>query len=270
VNLIKKRSFSENLEENLKKSMMNYTTKRYIRLSVLFGLLISFAVMIFTFILSLKAKFPIYFVIVPGIIFFVFAFLIIISLPKFAIRNKQATLESDLLYSARHLLIKIESGGSLINSIESVSKLKTKSSVYFKQLIFDVSMGMSIEKAIAKAIEYSPSENFSRILEEIKTSLKTGADLKDTLKSSIKDITKNHLIQIQEYGKKLNPMSMFYMIIGTILPAMGTAMLVVVSSLKLIPIVVDLKILLVLSCMLLVVQIFFILAFRSLKPAVVE
>jgi hypothetical protein len=127
-------------------------------------------------------------------------------------------------------------------------------------------MGMRLENAIDKAIEYSPSKAYVKLLTEIKTSLKTGADLQNTLKNTLEDITKEHLIHIQEYGKKLNPMTMFYMIIGTILPSLGTAMLIVASSM--INIEIGFAILGFVLFVLLMLQIFFVISFRSLKPEV--
>jgi pilus assembly protein TadC len=186
------------------------------------------------------------------------------------LNSRKALLESDLLYSIRHLLLSLESGTALINSLESVSKLNTKSSIFFKELVFDISLGIPIEEALTKAIEYSPSKAYTKILLEISTSLETGADLQKTLKNSLEDITKNHLILIKEYGKKLNPMSMFYMMIGTIMPSLGTAGLIVASSLLPGIFVIDLRILLAITFLLLILQLFFVLAFRSLKPAVME
>ena len=200
------------------------------------------------------------------VVVLVFSNLLLRYLPVMKLNGKKAVLESDLLYSVRHLLLKLESGSALLNSLESVSELKTKSSSYFRQLLFDVEMGLPLEDAIEKAIEYSPSKAYTKLLIEIKTSLKTGANLQTTLKNTLEDITKEHLIHIQEYGKKLNPMSMFYMIIGAILPSLGTAMLIVASSMM--SIEVNFGLLGFVLFVLLMLQIFFVISFRSLKPEV--
>jgi pilus assembly protein TadC len=209
---------------------------------------------------------PVYY---SGFVFlfiFLSSFVIFRNIPLLKLNKKKAYVESDLLYSIRHFLLKLESGSALLNSLESVSKLNTKSSFYFKQLLFDVSMGMPLENAIERAVEYSPSKAYTKFLNEIKTSLKTGADLQNTLRNTLDDITKEHLIHIQEYGKKLNPMTMFYMIIGTILPSLGTAILIVGSSM--INIEVGFWILGSVLFVLLMLQIFFVISFRSLKPEV--
>ncbi|MBN2368317.1 type II secretion system F family protein [Candidatus Woesearchaeota archaeon] len=265
----KKLTFLERLEDNLKKSQMGYDANKYMGMSIVFSLIIAGTMAGFTFALALKNNSGIGNAIIIFIVFFAISFFMILQIPSFGIKNKKALLESDLLYSARHLVLKLEAGSSLINSFESVSKLKTNSSVYFKELMYDISLGATVEDAIRKAIEYSPSKAYIKILEEIKSSLRTGSDIQKTLRSTLDDITKQHLIQIEEYGKKLNPMSMFYMIIGTILPSLGTSMLVVASSLGLLGIILYKWMFIAMALVVFAMQIFFILAFKSLKPAVI-
>ncbi len=262
--------FSKQFEETLKKAQLGYDIEKFSNLVFIFSFVGSIILTGFTLLFVIKLSLPYYSLGVVFVISFILLFLLIKSIPTFAVQNKRAELESDLLYSTRHLLLKLESGSSLLNALESVSKLKTKSSMFFKEIMYDVSLGMPTENALEKAIEYSPSKAFTKIMEEIQTSLSTGVDLQKTLKSTLKDVTKQHLIAIQEYGKKLNPMSMFYMIIGTIVPSLGTSMIVVATSLLPGAIIIDRRILMFIAALLLVIQIFFILGFKSLKPMVIE
>jgi Flp pilus assembly protein TadB len=262
--------YSDELEDTLKRARMNYTSGSFLRICIIFSTLVAFVFTGLVFILSLRLSFSAIYFPVVFLATFTLVFLLVKSIPFFNLQNKKAFLEADILYSGRHLLLKLESGSSLVNSIESVSKLKTNSSLYFKELMYDISLGMPVEDALSKSSEISPSAAYSKLLEEIRTSMKTGADINKTLKTTIEDVTKKHLILIQEYGKKLNPMSMFYMIFGTILPSLGTAMLVVISSFLPGMIIIDKRILLGMAVFVFFAQIFFVLAFKSLKPMVVE
>lgn len=253
-------------EEIYKKAEPSGNLKKFISMTFFLSLIASILISGLVFAILLFNNKPIYY---AGILFgimFLLSNMLLRYIPVLKLNSKKAYLESDLLYSVRHFLLKLESGSALLNSLESVSKLNTKSSSYFKQLLFDVEMGLPLEEAIDKAIEYSPSKAYMKLLTEIKTSLKTGADLQNTLKNTLEDITKEHLIHIQEYGKKLNPMSMFYMIIGAILPSLGTAMLIVASSMMNINI--NFALLAFVLFVLLMLQIFFVISFRSLKPEV--
>ncbi len=264
------RLFSEEFEKVLKKSHIGYDVEKFTRLILISSVIGAILLTVFFFFIFTQLNLEYYFL---GIIFlfsFLAFFFLVKLIPTFSLQSKKAMLESDLLYSTRHLLLKLESGSSLVNSLESVSELSTSSAVFFKEIVFDITMGVPVEDVVDKAIEYSPSKAYTKILEEIQNSLKTGADIQKSLKSTLEDITKQHLIQIEAYGKKLNPMSMFYMIIGTIVPSLGTAMLVVASSLLPGAIIIDKRILLFLAMVVLVIQIFFILGFKSLKPGVME
>jgi len=262
--------FSKQFEETLKKAQLGYDIEKFTKLILTFSFVGSVLLTLFGLLIVIQLSLPYYVLGGVFVISFILLFLLIKLIPSFGVQNKRAKLESDLLYSTRHLLLKLESGSSLLNALESVSKLRTNSSIFFKEIMYDISLGMPTENALEKAIEYSPSKAFTKIMEEIQTSLSTGADLQKTLKSTLKDVTKQHLISIQEYGKKLNPMSMFYMIIGTIVPSLGTAMIVVATSLLPGAIIIDRRILMFIAALLLVIQIFFILGFKSLKPMVIE
>lgn len=257
-------------ESTIKKAQIGFSSRKFFQINSVASIIIAIGLAIYTFLLFFKAETPLFYLIVTFVIAFFISYILINSIPRFAVKNKKIKLESDLLYSARHLLLKLQSGSSLINAIESVSMLKTNSGLYFKEIVFDISMGVPLEDALEKAIEYSPSKAYTKFVEEINNSLMTGADIQKALKATLEETTRQHLIQIQEYGRKLNPMTMFYMIIGTILPSLGTAMLVVATSLLQRRIIIDSTILLPLAFVLLVVQIFFILGFKSLKPAVME
>ncbi|MEM3373857.1 MAG: type II secretion system F family protein [Candidatus Woesearchaeota archaeon] len=262
--------FSKNFEETIKKAKIDYNIEKFVKITYFFSFIIALSFTSFGFFLYLNRPFPLYYLALIFFISFIFVFNFIKLLPNFSLENRKAMLESDLLYSARHLLLKLESGSSLVNALESVSKLKTNSSYYFKELIYDIDLGMPLEDAIKKSIELSPSKAYSKLMEEILSALRTGSEIKHTLKETLKDITKEHLIQIQEYGKKLNPATMFYLIIGTILPSLGTALLVVATSFMPGIIIINMKVLLALAFIVFVVQLFFILLFKSLKPMVME
>ena len=50
------------------------------------------------------------------------------------------------------------------------------------------------------------------------------------LSSVFDQIVREQQIAVKEYGRKLNPMAMFYMLIAIIVPSLGTIMLVVMTT----------------------------------------
>lgn len=264
-----------NLELTLRKagkkeSPQEYTNK-YSKYSLLFAFLFSAFFLIVILEGINNRGWPTFSLIFLVPLFFAlfFAFLLMFfSVLRLTIFNRRYELESDLLYSSRYLLLKLESGAPLLNVLIDVSNLHTNSSKFFREIVSDIYLGTSIEEAVGLAIKYSPSPAYTKILEEIKNSLKTGADIEKSMKSTLESLTKEHLIQIKAYGKKLSPVSMMYMIIGTILPALGSAMIVVATGFIELPLKTSSTMLVFLVLVLLITQFFFILLFKALKPQV--
>jgi pilus assembly protein TadC len=240
--------------------------------AILFAILVTLIASIFVIEGTLKRGWtPLSYLVLP-IVFFLLLFFftnLLMMAPNSAIKKRKIELESDLLYSARFLLLKMESGSPLLNALIDVSNLHTKSSKFFKEIVTDIYLGTPLEDAIEQAKEHSPSKSYSKVLEEVQNSLRTGADLERSLKSTLDEITKAHVLAIKEYGKKLSPLSMFYMILGTIVPSLGSALLLIGLG-TMSPGASIWTIFVFLLLVLAIVQVFFIMFFKALKPSVMN
>lgn len=199
-------------------------------------------------------------------ILFLFFFWFMMHTPDVYIRKRQREIEKDILFAGRFILVKIESGEPFFNALIDASRVHGAAGKYFKEIVDEVNLGTPIEKALDNAIEYSPSENFRRILMQVNNSLKTGIDVADTLRSILKQITDEQIIAIKEYGKKLNSLAMFYMLIGVVVPALGVTMFIVISSF--LSIQLKFRYLLFVAFILMFVQFIFISLFKSIRPMV--
>lgn len=255
-----------NLHILLKQAHIKETPEQFIKKTLILSVLFAFILNIPVFFIFLKEKIVI-FSFLTFFFFFLLGFFFFFSIPKFSQKKKQKEVESDLLYSGRYFLLKIESGQPLINSLIEVSATDTKSAKYFNEIVKDIYLGKPIEEAIEYAVKYTPSPFFKKLLEQLKNALETGADVKRSLKSIMDEITDQRIVDIQTYGKKLAPLAMFYMIIGTIVPSLGAAMIVVGSSF--INLKITLGVLLALVGALIIIQYFFLLLFKTIRPTVV-
>jgi hypothetical protein len=96
--------------------------------------------------------------------------------------------------------------------------------------------------------------------------LQLGIDVTKPLESVLEEITREEELEIKKYGKKLNTLVIFYMLAAVILPSLGVAMFIVISSFINFPI--DLNGLLVLVFFIVVLQFIFITLFKSIRPMV--
>jgi flagellar protein FlaJ len=200
----------------------------------------------------------------PILLFVMFAYLL--KMPDLLIIKKEKEINKEIVFAGRFLIIELESGIALYNAIENVIKSYTIVGKYFREIIDDIDIGTPIEDALNRAIEYTPSSDFRKMLWQMLNSIKTGSDITESLKGVIDQITKRQIIEIKKYGKKLNPLAMFYMMIAVIIPSIGTTMMIVLSTF--ISIDISLSVLIILALALGFVQFMFVSIVRTSRPAV--
>ena len=185
-----------------------------------------------------------------------------------AILKRGKDIDREVLFAGRYLLIKLNSGQPLINAIIDASKSFGVANKYFKEIVKDIELGTPLEEALNKAAVYSASERFRKILYNMNNAIKIGIDVTKSLGSILDEIAEEQLIEIQRYGKKLNSMTMFYMLIGIILPSLGMTMAVVILSL--LPNTGGLAnaIFWVFGILVLIIQLTFVFIFKGARPNV--
>ncbi len=139
-------------------------------------------------------------------------------------------IDKEVLFAGRFLLIKLNSGQPLINAIFEASQSWGVANKYFKEIVRDIELGTPLEQSLENAAKNSASEKFRRILYQISGAIKTGVDVTRTLTSILDEISDEQFIEIQRYGKKLNSITMFYMLLAIILPSLGMTMAVVMMG----------------------------------------
>ena len=204
------------------------------------------------------------FFIVP--IMFIIMFFYMIRLPDVRISKKEKDISKEIVFAGRFLIIELESGVPLYNAMVNVSKNYEVIGRYFKEITDKVDFGTSMEDALNEAVEFIPSNDFRKILWQIINSIRTGSNVAKSLYSVMEQITKDQITEVDKYGKKLNPLAMFYMIIAVILPSLGMTMLIILSSF--IQFELSLTILLALAGFLGFVQFMFIAMVKFSRPAI--
>jgi len=252
----------------LRKAGIRRTAKEYLTLSlVVSGVLGLFIAILFIFATIKKGFQPIpAFLIFLGITFV--GFVIAMLMPRMAINKRKAEVDSDLVYSVRHFLLKLDSGSALLQAFEDVSKLPTISSKYFAEVYYDIKLGMPLKEAVLEAIDYSPSVQFRGIMEKIKNSILTGSNIKKSLRDLMQEMVNEKILDIKKYGKKLSPATMMYMIFGTIAPALGSTMFIIATSFIGGGQYLSKVLLLVMGFLLVMAQISFYFLFSQMRPKV--
>ena len=206
---------------------------------------------------------PVFLLFFPIIFFVMFSYML--KLPDSKILKKEKEVAKEIVFVGRFIIIELESGAPLYNAMTNVSKNFGVTGKYFKEVVDKIDLGTSMEDALNDAVEFVPSNDLRRILWQIINSIRTGSDIAKSLYSVIENITKDQITEINKYGKKLNPLAMFYMMVAVILPSLGVTMLIILSSF--IKFELSLTILMVLAGALAIVQIMFISLVKFSRPA---
>lgn len=163
--------------------------------------------------------------------FFSLFFTYHVYLPKKLIQKRKREIDREVLFAGRYLLVKLHSGMPLLNSLIDASRSYGVANKYFKEIVDDINMGTPLENAIDNAVKYTPSEKFKKILFQIYNAITVGVDVSDALKATLDELTAEQHVEIQKYGKKLNSLSLFYMLIAVVMPSLGVTMLIVIGTL---------------------------------------
>jgi flagellar protein FlaJ len=254
------------LQEELQIARMRKTAQQYIYESIVNAFMFSAAVlflllMLFTKIdISLLWLFPL----IPGT--FAFMIFFFLNIPYVYINQRSKEIDKTVLFAGRYLVVKIQSGEPLFNSLIGVSKSYGATSEVFNEIVQDIHFGAKIEDAIDKAIKNNPNDNLKKILWDISNSIKTGSDMTKTLKSMLESINEQYYTEIESYGRKINSLTLFYMVLAIIVPSLGMTMLAIISSF--VGIVIPMNILYVIIFGVAVLQFMFLSMYKSIRPAV--
>ncbi|MFH1590797.1 MAG: type II secretion system F family protein [archaeon] len=254
------------LKTNIIKAHIRETPEQFVRKSFFAALYMAIGLTVLLFFFFDKMGHPLILLPLISVLIFAVMFILWMNSPKGIIRKREREINKEVLFAGRYLLVKLEGGTPLFNSLIDASKSYGISGKYFKEIVEDINLGVPIEDALERAREFNCSEMFKMILSELLTTLKTGADVVPSLKEVINQITSNQIIEIKEYSKKLNAFMMLYLIIAVVIPSLGMTMFTVIAGFLSIQFTGVLIFLSVFSLVL--IQMFFIMLFKAIRPMV--
>ena len=150
--------------------------------------------------------------------------------PDALIIKRQRKIDYELVFAGRHIVIALKSGLPLFDSLVGITKGYGEVSIEFNKIVEKVTLGTPVSQAIREIAQNNPSKYFVRVVMQIANSLATGADVGNSMEAVLDQIAEEQKIQLKEYGQKLTPFVMFFMIFGIIMPSIGVVLLTVLFS----------------------------------------
>jgi flagellar protein FlaJ len=222
------------LEAALREQGIRENVHDFIQRMLTAAIMIAVVLAVSVFFLLLNVGLPlingIIFAIVIGISAYYIAFGEFLNYPSMRAKTASKNIERDILSAARDMIISLRSGMPLFNAIVAISTGYADASKEFAKVVERVQLGLPLEDAIDQTVSETKSASFKRMMLQASTSIKAGADVIDALESVISQLTEERVIESRRYGQKLNAIAMFYMLFGIILPSMGIAVLVILTT----------------------------------------
>ncbi len=222
------------LKRELRIAHIPKTADQFVKQKIIFSLYFAIgisALVFFGFFGRLKSKPMIIPILVLSLVVsFVFILIFNLQTPKGLISKRKKEIDREVLFTGRYLLVKMDSGSPLFNSLIDASKSFNVSAKYFREIVEEINTGTPLEDAIEIAREYNASEKFKKILWQILAALKTGTEVTNALRSTLKSIANEQMTEIREYGKKLNSLMLFYMVMACIVPSLGVSLFIIIAS----------------------------------------
>lgn len=258
------------LKQSLESSDIPITREDYLAIC-LRGLLFSFVgvfVISSTLLFFLQVKSVILMALGLSVVLSSFVFFLRIMYPNVYGMRRQKDIESNLIPALGDMLVQLNSGVPLYTILINISSEDYGSlSDEFKKAVKKISAGLPQADVLEELGEKNSSLFFRRALWQISNGMRAGSDISIVIKSSINSLNDEQLIQIQNYGNKLNPMIMFYMLASVILPALSITFLTVIASLISLPTQTATLIFIFLFIFVVFLQIMFLGVIRSLRPS---
>ncbi|MCX6818785.1 MAG: type II secretion system F family protein [Candidatus Aenigmarchaeota archaeon] len=225
---------SPGLENLLEQAGLDIDKRDYLGIAMFSAIFMSSIVFLLLFIVTLTivdvVKGFIISLSVSALIFFVII-QYLKKYPKLLLKKKVASIERNLLYAIRHIYVQVRAGIPLFETFVSISNGSYGAiSDEFRDLVKEINAGKPIETALEELTMKNPSVFFRRIVWQLSNGIKAGADVSIVMKSVIDNISAEQRIAIRKYGSQLNPLTLVYMMVAVIMPAMGITFMIVLST----------------------------------------
>jgi len=254
------------LKKKLRIAGINKTPKDYLKQTMRSSVIAAFTITLLVFMFVKKKELPVGYAFLAGFVFFFIGYFFLFKSLDVKVHKKAKEIDKDVLFAGRFLLIKLNSGKPLINSLMEASQSYGVANTYFKQIIKNIELGTPLEKALDVAAEECPSKKMQRVLFQITNALKIGIDVTQNLEAVLEEIANEQLVEIQRYGKKLNSLTLFYMLLAVVVPSLGMTMFIVVAGL--VSLNISATTFFIFAFFLFLIEFAFLSLFKSIRPNV--
>jgi len=204
---------------------------RAVSLSLMNSVIFSVAIVLFLFVINGMLFEPAHLLALLMIpIMFLLFFMMWLAQPSVRASRRARDVDRDLVFAGRHLVIALKSGVPLFDAMVGVTQDYGEVSREFNKIVEKITLGESMTNAMRDVANLNPSKYFNRVVLQMVNAIVSGSDAASALDSVLDQVSQEQLIQMKEYGQKLNPFSMFFMLFGIVFPSLGVVFFTIILS----------------------------------------
>ena len=228
-------SFYPNVRYDLKNIGVDFPAEHYCSSAVLSALIWALLASVFlgvflsvipTIPMPLKIALPL----LVGFLAFLISTIFYLFYPKMMGKSIGTTIDRELIFAMRDMLIQISSGIPLFTVIENIGSSNYGFvSMEFKRVATNVKGGNPLLHELELMAIRTQSEYLKKISWQLVTAIRSGANLTSTLKSVVKVLVDYQFSISKSFNAELNFIILIFMLLSAVLPTIGTTVLVIFS-----------------------------------------
>ena len=145
---------------------------------------------------------PVYFIL-PLILYPFIAFKYLMFYPDAMITKRQKSIDYDIVFAGRHLVIALKSGMPLFDSMVGLRRGYGEVSKEFDKIVENVTLGTPLSQALREVAQFNPSRHFVRVLMQISNALSSGADVAEAFVLGCKGVLVSSAIANSQNPEKI-------------------------------------------------------------------
>lgn len=214
------------LRKKLKMAKMDVSEDGYISRTLIMSVLVTLLTVILAAMLLFTSNMDLLVIIPLFLLTLIFSFLFFMRRVDVEMSKRELEIDKELLFAGKQLLIEIRGGIPLFDAVTHLTEEYGEASNVFREIVNKTNLGVPLDVALEDVSDETPSKPFKRVALQIVNSIRSGSDVAVALEAILDQLAQEQIIQIKEYSQKLNPLGMFYLLFGIILPSMGITLAV--------------------------------------------
>lgn len=214
------------LRKKLKMAKMDVSEDGYVSTTLVMSILVTLLLTILVALLLFTSGMDLLVIIPLFLLTLIFSFLFFMRRVDVEMSKRELEIDKELLFAGKQLLIEIRGGIPLFDAVTHLTEEYGEASNVFREIVNKTNLGVPLDVALEDVSDETPSKPFKRLALQIVNSIRSGSDVAVSLEAILDQLAQEQMIQIKEYSQKLNPLGMFYLLFGIIIPSMGITLAV--------------------------------------------